>query len=94
MVICTNKYNVKEGCLDQMIKELNASGAGEIFRAQPGCIMFAYSADIEEPDVLYLTDVWADEEAFQGHLKCAGIPLWHEVRDKYIVSKDSRRYDA
>lgn len=94
MVIYINKYNLKPGCLDQMIKELKECGAGDIFRAQSGCVMFSYSVDVEEPDVLYLTDVWEDEAAFQGHLKCPGIPLWHEVRDKYVIGKDSRRYDA
>lgn len=94
MVIYINKYNVKPGSIAQMIKELRESEAGEIFRRQPGCMMFAYSADAEEEDVLYLTDVWETEEAFQGHLKCAGIPIWHEIRDKYVIGKDSRRYDA
>lgn len=94
MVIYINKYKIRQGSITQMINELRESGAGDIFRKQPGCVMFAYSADVEEADVLYLTDVWETEEAFQGHLKCAGIPVWHEIRDKYVIGKDSRRYDA
>lgn len=94
MVAYINKYKIKQGNLGRMIEELKVSGAGDIFRAQPGCVMFAYSTDVEENDVLYLTDVWETEEAFQGHLKCPGIPVWHEVRDKYVISKDSKRYDA
>lgn len=95
IVIYINEYTVKTGQRDALIKELNESGAQDIFRSQPGCICFNFSAPVNEPDKFYLTDAWADEESFQAHTKCAGIPLWHALKDKYFVGESvNRAYNA
>ena len=36
-------------------------------RASPGCIDYAYAVDLLEPDLLRVSELWADEESLNAH---------------------------
>jgi quinol monooxygenase YgiN len=80
--------------MDQAIAELNASGAEEMFRKQPGNVIFNFSVAANDRDTLYLTDAWEDEETFEAHKVCEAMPLWYAVKDRYVVSKELNRFDT
>ena len=37
--------------------------------------------------------LWADEPSFEAHLHCETVDIWHEIKDRYVIAKDVRRYD-
>ena len=38
-------------------------------RAEPGCITYAFSADLIDADVVILTERWADRDSLAAHAK-------------------------
>lgn len=94
MIIYINKYKIKPGTTEAMLEELNASGAEKLFRKQPGNVIFNFSIPAEEEDVLYLTDVWEDQASCDAHLTCEAMPLWHAVKDKYVIDKEIRHFEG
>ncbi|OIJ68409.1 putative quinol monooxygenase [Streptomyces mangrovisoli] len=37
-------------------------------RGAPGCVSYTFAADLEDPDVIVCTEVWADRAALDAHL--------------------------
>jgi quinol monooxygenase YgiN len=94
MIVYINTYKVKPGTLEKAISELNATGAEEMFRKMFGNVVFNFSVAANDTDTFYLTDVWKDQASFDAHLTCGAMPLWHSVRDKYVIDKVNLRYDT
>lgn len=94
MIMYINSYTVKPGMMQQMVEELNATGAEGMFRSLPGNVMFQYAVAAGDPDTFILIDAWEDEAALQAHTVCDAMPLWHAVKDKYIIDKVIRRFDT
>ena len=93
MVLYMNRYAVRPGTLDAFVREINESGVEARFRAMPGNIKFDYAIPVKDPDTLYMNDLWADEPSFEAHLHCETVDIWHEIKDRYVIAKDVRRYD-
>lgn len=93
MVLYMNRYQLRPGTLEEFVREINASGVESQFRSMPGNIKFDFAIPVLDKDTLYMNDLWADEETFQAHLHCDALDTWHEIKDRYVIGKDSRRYD-
>lgn len=93
MILYMNRYYLKPGTRDAFVEEINASGVEAAFRSMPGNIKFDFSVPVNDRDMLYMNDLWADEDSFQAHLHCEALETWHAIKDRYVVDKDSRRYD-
>lgn len=93
MIMCINTYKVKHGEIDNLVAELNAYGVEEMFRIIPGNAIFNYSIAVNNKDTLYLVDAWETEGAFEAHLKSGAIKIWHNIKDKYIIEKNLKRFD-
>jgi quinol monooxygenase YgiN len=44
---------------------------------EDGCRQYRFTADLENSQRFYLLELWADEEAFKGHIK--GRPFKHFI---------------
>lgn len=44
----------------------------ETVRAKPGCLSYAISVDIEDENVMHVTERWADMEAVDAHMADLG----------------------
>ncbi|MBE5997925.1 MAG: antibiotic biosynthesis monooxygenase [Lachnospiraceae bacterium] len=93
MILYMNRYFLKPGTREALVKELNDSGVEAMFRAMPGNIKFDFSIPVNEDNLLYMNDLWATQETFEAHLHCEAVDIWHEIKDRYVIDKDSRRYD-
>lgn len=93
MVICVNTYQVKKGRRDALVEELRRSGIEEALRKMRGNVCFNFSIPIQEPDVLYLTDIWEDEASFQAHLESQETAAWSALKETYVENSHVRRYD-
>lgn len=58
-----------------------------------GNVCFNFSIPIQEPDVLYLTDIWEDEASFQAHLESQETAAWSALKETYVENSHVRRYD-
>ena len=94
MILYINKYKIKPGTQVQMAEEIKASGCEAAMEAQPGNLFFRLSFSTSEPDTLYLADGWEDQASCDAHLTCDAMPLWRNVKDKYVIDKDVRGFDA
>jgi quinol monooxygenase YgiN len=75
----------------------------EATRLEPGCVAYWWSADLSEPEMIYVFEQWVDEASLLNHFQCspyqdtlkmfneAGI-LESEV-DKYRVDLVEPVYD-
>lgn len=93
MIMYVNSYKVKPGQMSNLIAELNASGCEEMFRSEPGNVMFNFSVAAKDEDIFYLVDAWEDEETFEAHKTCRAMPYWHAAKDKYIIDKTLNRFE-
>lgn len=93
MVICINTYKVKPGLADTLINDLRRSGIEQALRMMPGNVCFNFSVSIQDSNVIYLTDVWEDEAAFQAHLKRKETAEWASLKKKYVEDSQIKRYD-
>ncbi|MCD8196503.1 MAG: antibiotic biosynthesis monooxygenase [Lachnospiraceae bacterium] len=93
MVLYMNRYVIRPGTLDEFVREINESKVEERFRAMPGNIKFDFAIPVKDQNMLYMNDLWADEETFEAHLHCDTVEIWHEIKNRYVIDKDCRRYD-
>ncbi len=93
MIICVNVYQVKEGRMGGLLEELRASGIEEGLRAMKGNVCFNFSIALQDPDRIYLTDIWEDESAFQAHLESPDTAAWLKLKEQYVKDSQITRYD-
>ena len=45
-------------------------------RAEDGCIDYGYAADVLEPGLMRVTEMWRDRQALQAHFKMPHLAAW------------------
>ena len=93
MIICTNRYQVKENKIYHFIQELNESQIEKGLRQLKGNICFWFSVSVLEQGIVYLTYIWEDEESFQNHLRSEEAKIWLKLKEKYIVDSQLNKFD-
>lgn len=67
-------------------------------RAQqmPGCVFYAFSQDLLNPDAFHLSEGWADIDAFERHEQSATFlkALEKVVKSVRILHREGIRYDV
>jgi len=48
-------------------------------RAEPGCLHYAYSADLLEPGLMRVMEVWRDQPSLDAHFASAHIAEWRSA---------------
>ena len=62
-------------------------------RLEPGCLHYAFAADLAEPNCLWLTESWADLESLAAHGQTAHIAVFRRENAKLRVrSFSAKRY--
>jgi quinol monooxygenase YgiN len=49
-------------------------------RAEDGCILYAYSRDLIEPNLFRITEKWRDRAALDAHFKTEHMAVWAQER--------------
>ena len=74
---------------EAMLEMISAS------RAEQGCIEYAYSVDIIDPQLIRVTERWTDREALIAHLASSPIARWRASWSEIGASERSLRlYEA
>lgn len=49
-------------------------------RAEDGCVLYAYSRDVIEPDLFRITEQWRDRAALEAHFATPHMAAWAQQR--------------
>jgi quinol monooxygenase YgiN len=67
----------------------------EATRAEPGCLYYSYALDLIEPDLLRISERWADEASFEAHMQTPHMAaLGEALRTAQIERLDLGAYQA
>ncbi|WP_369989624.1 putative quinol monooxygenase [Pseudomonas xanthosomatis] len=64
------KTRVKPGSADAFLTAIQANAAASV-ATEPGCLVFDVSQDREDPDVIYLYEIYQDDAAYEAHTHTA-----------------------
>lgn len=64
------KTRVKAGSASAFLSAINANAAASV-ATEPGCLVFDVSQDREDPDVIYLYEIYRDDAAYEAHTQTA-----------------------
>jgi quinol monooxygenase YgiN len=48
--------------------------AAEALRADERCLLYVVSRDLDQPDMIWVTEAWTDREAHDASLRAPGTP--------------------
>ena len=93
MLAVIARIEISPNHIDQYIA---AATAGiDATRAEPGCQQYAFSRDLLQPNVLWVSEQWESEAALQTHLRTPHVQkLLADTADLEIISMDDRVYEC
>nr|WP_290754625.1 putative quinol monooxygenase [Henriciella sp.] len=64
-------------------------------RAEPGCIDYAYAADLIEPDLIRVSERWQDRDSLKAHFQTLHMAEWRSTWPSLnIHARSLRLYEA
>nr|WP_290445165.1 MULTISPECIES: putative quinol monooxygenase [unclassified Pseudomonas] len=64
------KTRVKPGSADAFLSAIQANATASV-ATEPGCLVFDVSQDRDDPDVIYLYEIYQDDAAYEAHTQTA-----------------------
>ncbi|WP_060509339.1 putative quinol monooxygenase [Pseudomonas sp. NBRC 111124] len=64
------KTRVKPGCAEDFLAAMKVNAAASV-ATEPGCLVFDVSQDRIDPDVIYLYEIYRDDDAYEAHTQTA-----------------------
>lgn len=56
-------------------------------RAEDGCLEYAYGADVLDPGLIRVSEVWRDRAALEAHAKTPHMDAWRAAREALGVGE-------
>ena len=66
MLVVQSSASAAPGRRDELVAAAREVAAAT--RADPGCLAYSFSADVEDPDRILGVEVWADRTALDQHM--------------------------
>lgn len=85
-------YKTKPGMRNRFAEEVRKQGVLDKTLAEPGCVRYDYFDAREDPDLLFLLEVWADEAAMTAHQNSDHMALLRRIKAEYVVDTCIQRY--
>ena len=84
MYVIHAPIQIKEGHADEFIQAMLLDAKGSV-ENEPGCLRFDVIRDENDPNRIYLYEVYKDKAAFEYHLTTPHIKKWQEtVKDWWV----------
>lgn len=83
-IFCYVTYKVKAGKMQECIAALNEAKIAERYREQPGNVIYDFVVSTEEPNRIYLVDMWENQETFDAHQMSDVVPDMAAIKEQYI----------
>ncbi|UVN45045.1 putative quinol monooxygenase [Pseudomonas mosselii] len=81
------KTRVKPGCADDFLTVIKVNAAASV-ATEPGCLVFDVSLDRVDPDVIYLYEIYRDDEAYEAHTQTAHFRDSRPLVEPLIVEQE------
>ena len=78
MYIIIASIQIKEGHKAEFIEAMLDDAKGSV-NDEPGCLRFDVVQDAEDPNRIWLYEVYKDEAAFQAHTQAPHFVKWRET---------------
>ena len=78
MYVIIAPIQIKEGYKEQFIEEMIGDAVGSV-NDEPGCIRFDVIQDAEDPNRIWLYEVYVDEAAFEAHTQAPHFERWRDA---------------
>jgi (4S)-4-hydroxy-5-phosphonooxypentane-2,3-dione isomerase len=89
--IITVEFRLKPGAAKRFMP-LMKDNAAQSLRDEPGCRRFDVLTAHEQPDRVFLYEIYDDEAAFAAHLRAPHFKLFDEATRDLIETKTVQRY--
>jgi quinol monooxygenase YgiN len=78
MYIVVAPIQIKKGFKERFLEEMIGDARGSVTN-EPGCLRFDVVQDSNDPDRIWLYEVYRDEDAFQAHLQAPHYIKWRDA---------------
>ncbi len=78
---------IKEGHREEFIEAMLDDAIGSV-NNEPGCLRFDVIQDGDDPNRIWLYEIYVDEEAFQEHLKAPHFIKWRDTVKDWFAEND------
>jgi len=94
MLMLRVTYHVKPGMRDAFVKALQEEEIAASTRREEGNVDYAFSLPLDDPDTLFLLELWESKENLGPHGKQPKFLRLQELKAEYVESSDILFYDA
>ena len=78
MYVIVAPIQIKEGHREAFIEAMLDDAKGSV-KDEPGCLRFDVIQDGDDPNRIWLYEIYVDEAAFQAHLQAPHFIKWRET---------------
>ena len=87
MYVIVAPIQIKEGYKDRFIEEIIGDASGSV-NDEPGCLRFDVIQDAEDPNRVWLYEVYIDEDAFHAHTQTPHFIKWRDATANWREDTD------
>jgi quinol monooxygenase YgiN len=84
MYIVIAPIQIRQGFKEQFVQEMIADASGSA-ENEPGCLRFDIVQDPDEPQRIWLYEVYRDEAAFAAHQQMPHYTRWRDATADWIA---------
>nr|WP_249342200.1 putative quinol monooxygenase [Pseudomonas sp. PCH44] len=81
------KTRVQAGCAEAFLAAIKVNAAASV-ATEPGCLVFDVSQDRMDPDVIYLYEIYRDDNAYEAHTQTAHFRDSRPLVEPLIVEQE------
>ncbi|MGE8114687.1 putative quinol monooxygenase [Pseudomonas sp. NPDC086566] len=87
------KTRVKPGSAEAFLTAIKVNAAASV-ATEPGCLVFDVSQDRMDPDVIYLYEIYRDDDAYEAHTQTAHFRDSRPLVEPLIVEQECFESDV
>lgn len=79
------KYILKSGCREAFYSSIVSQKIDKAAQNEEGNIRYDFEIPDDEPDLLYLHELWKNAEVLEAHSRMSHFKAHAELKAKYVV---------
>ncbi|ABR84215.1 TPA: antibiotic biosynthesis monooxygenase [Pseudomonas aeruginosa] len=87
------KTRLRPGCAEAFIDAIQVNAAASV-STEPGCLVFDVSRDRQDPDLVYLYEIYRDDAAYEAHTRTAHFRDSRPLVEPLILEQEVFESDA
>ena len=86
MYVIIAPIKIKEGFKEQFVEAMLDDAKGSV-KNEPGCLRFDVIQDGDDPNLIWLYEVYVDEAAFQAHMETPHFIKWRDTVKDWFADR-------